>query len=134
MQVRTFTNFWSMERKLYAINDITLPTPVSLRSLGVFVLTGVPWWFILWIIHVPFGNPWYLVYAVVPGAAAFFGTKPVYQGKTIFQYAQSQVLYLLLESKRYKGLEVDKELPGEKFHTTQHVFVRKMNTFNADAD
>lgn len=107
MQIRTFTSFWSLERKLYTVYDVTLPMPISLRVLGVFVGTGAPWWLLMWLLHIPLSSPWYLIWLVPPAAFGYFGSKPIFEGKTLFQYLRSRIQYLF-ENKAYKGaLEPD---------------------------
>lgn len=106
VEVRTFTSFWALERKLYTIYDFTLPVPISLRVLGVFLGTGAPWWLVLWVLHFPLGTPWYLVWIIPPGVFAYFGSKPIFEGKTLIQYLRSRLQYLF-ENKAYKGLDPD---------------------------
>ena len=106
MEIRTFTSFWALERKLYSIYDFSLPFPISLRVLGVFVGTGTPWWLTLWLLHVPITSPWYLIWLIPPAAFAYFGSKPIFEGKTLFQYLRSRIQYLF-ENRAYKGLEPD---------------------------
>ena len=106
MQIRTFTNFWALERKLYSIYDFSLPFPVSLRVLGVFVGTGAPWWGLLGLLHIPISSPWYLIWIIPPAVFAYFGSKPVFEGKTLFQYLRSRIQYLF-ENRNYKGLQPD---------------------------
>lgn len=107
IQIRTFTSFWALERKLYTIYDWTLPMPVSLRVLGVFVGTGAPWWLLMFLLQVPFSAPWYLLWLIPPAGLAYFGSKPIFEGKTLFQYLRSRFQYLT-ENRNYKGpLEPD---------------------------
>lgn len=106
MQVKTFTSFWTMEKKLYAIYDWSLPAPIPLRVVGVFALVGIPWWVFLGVVHFPFGTPWYLVWLIPPGFLAWFGSRPIFEGKTLFQYALSRIKFLF-ENRRYKGLDPD---------------------------
>lgn len=103
MEVKTYTDFWSMEKKLYSIYDVSLPAPVSIRTVGIFLGIGVPWALLLNFLHVPFGPPWFLIYLVPPTALAYFGSKPIFEGKNIFQYGTSRFKYLF-QSKNYKGL------------------------------
>jgi hypothetical protein len=112
MEIRTFTNFWTLERKLYTVYDFTLPFPISLRVLGVFVGTGTPWWLLMWLVQMPFSSPLYLVWILPPAAFAYFGSKPIFEGKTLFQYLRSRIQYLF-ENKNYKGLEPDLNKYGQ---------------------
>lgn len=128
MQVRTYTSFWSTERKLYAIQDVTLPTPVPLKTLGVFTLAALPWGLIMGALHVPFGGFGILVWLGPPVALAWFGSRPnsIFDGKTLFQWLRSRALYMFTESKRYKGFEPNTDEEGEVIVMSHKVFVRKV--------
>jgi hypothetical protein len=108
MQIKTFTSFWSIEKKLYSIYDFSLPAPVSLRVLGVFTATAIPWWVVMRLLHVPLSSPWYLIYLLPPVFIAYLGSRPIFEGKTLFQFLGSRIRYLF-ENKRYKGLTPDLE-------------------------
>jgi len=107
MQIRTFTSFWALERKLYSIYDFSLPFPISLRVLGVFIGTGIPWWLVMRLLQVPLQNGiGLIIYVAVPGGLAYFGSKPIFEGKTLFQFMRSMAQYLF-ENKNYKGFQPD---------------------------
>jgi hypothetical protein len=110
MEIRTFTSFWKMERKVYSIQDVALPMPISLTVLGVFALVAVPWFFLMFLIKMPFAPPiGYIIWLAPPIAVAYFGSRPIFQGKTLFQFTKSQLRFLL-ENKAYKvGLQPDLE-------------------------
>lgn len=104
MEVKTYTDFWNLEKKLYSIHDISLPFPIPLRAVGIFLALGVPWMFLLATIGVPFAPPWFLLYPAPPVALAWFGSKPLLEGKNIFQYALSRANHMIFESHEYDGL------------------------------
>jgi hypothetical protein len=120
MEVRTFTSFWALEKKLYTINDITLPFPVSLRVLGVFVASGIPWWGLMLLLNIPWGSPWYLIWLIPPVGLAWGGSKEIFEKKTLFQYVRSHIQYLF-ENKGYKGLEPDLNKYNETIQIAQNV-------------
>lgn len=125
MEIRTFTNFWALERKLYTVWDLTLPVPVSLRVLGVFVGFGVPWWILMGLFQVSFNPPWYLLWIIPPAVLAWLGSKPRFEGKSLIQYFRSRLQYLA-EEKRYKGaLEPDLNKYGEPQHVSALIMTRK---------
>lgn len=106
IEVRNYTPFWHLERKIYSFYDVQLPMPISLVVIGVFVGSGVPWWLLLWILHVPITTPWYLIWLVPPGVLAWLGNKPIFEGKNLIQYLRSRVIHLM-ENRKYKRLEPD---------------------------
>ena len=59
------------------------------------------------LLHVPLSSPGYLIWLIPPAIFAYFGSKPVFEDKTLFQYLRSRFQYVT-ENKRYKGaLEPD---------------------------
>ena len=124
MEIRTFTSFWDLEKKLYSIYDFQMPFPISLRVIGVFAGTGVPWWGLLSILQVSFGSPWYLIWVIPPAFFAWFGSKPIFEKKTLFQYLRSRIQYLF-ENKNYKRLEPDLNKYDVPIEVTQNVMTRK---------
>lgn len=123
MEIRTFTSFWNLEKKLYSIYDFQMPVPISLRVLGVFFGTGLPWWLFLYIVHFPGGSPWFMFWIVPPGALAWFGSKPIFEGKTLFQYLRSRAQFLF-ENKNYKKLEPDLNKYDELVKVKQNIMTR----------
>lgn len=92
MRVRTYTNMWNEEKKLYSIYEWTLPTPVGFRQIGLFVFGAVMWMPIMYVLHVPIGTPVGLViWFTVPVLLAIFGNKQIFEAKSIFQYLQSVI-------------------------------------------
>lgn len=123
MQVRTFTGFWNMERKIYAIYDIALPFPIPLKVAGVFLVIGVPWFILLSLLHVPFGNPWYLIYLLPPLGLAYGATRPIFQGKTIVQWAFSMARYLG-QPKALNGLRNKNFETNTRYRLSSTIFTR----------
>jgi len=111
MDVRTFTTFWNQEKKLYSINDIALPFAIPLRTLGVFVLTALPWWILMGaILHVPFdGGVAIVIYFGPPALVGWLGSRPIFEGKSLFQFARSHLLYWLTETRHWKGVSPNHE-------------------------
>ena len=40
-KIKSYTGIWNVEKVLYAINDFTLPFPVTFTQITWFVITGV---------------------------------------------------------------------------------------------
>jgi hypothetical protein len=121
IETKTYTDFWSMEKKLYSIYDVSLPAPVSIRTVGIFLGIGVPWAFLLNLLGLPFDPPWFLIYLIPPVGLAYFGSKPVFEGKNIFQYAISRGKYVF-QSKYYKGLSPMIKDDDVYYHITSKVW------------
>ncbi len=123
MEVRTFTNFWNIERKIYSIYDISLPVPVSLKVVGAFVITGIPWWLLLFVLQVPFSNPWYLLYIIVPIPAAVLVSRPIFQRKTVVEFLGSLFNYYN-EPKRLAGLRKPDYTLETEYRIKNNLFTR----------
>lgn len=90
MRVRTYTNMWNEEKKLYTIYEWTLPTPVSFRQLGLFVIGAVIWMPIMAILNIPIGQPvGFVIWFAGPVLLAIFGNQQIYEGKSMLQFLQS---------------------------------------------
>jgi hypothetical protein len=95
MEVKNYTNIWSEEKKLYSIYEWTLPTPVGFRQIGLFALGAVIWCPIMAILNVNIATALgFTLWFGPPIALAIFGNKPIFEGKSIFQYLRSVVGYL----------------------------------------
>jgi hypothetical protein len=104
VRIFTYTNIWAVERKIYAFGDINLPTPVSFKSIGIFFITGVFWWLLLWGLHVPISGAWtFMLWFGPPGIAAAVWSKQLLEGKTMPEYLFSQLSYLLEPAHLYDG-------------------------------
>lgn len=121
MQIRTFTSFWNVEKKVYSIYDLQLPVAISIRSLGIFVGAAIPYWIILSIFGVPFNLSTIIIWLAFPTLIAVLGNRPIFEGKTLIDYLTSRVKFLF-ESKKYKGLtpateKEEKIIISEFFYT-----------------
>ena len=78
LELRTHTRLWQVEKKLYKLYDYTLPMPVSLRMLGIFLLSSVVWITFCVAVGIPFAPPFgHLVWITPPAALTWLGNKPV---------------------------------------------------------
>jgi hypothetical protein len=94
MNLRTFTGLWKIERRLYKLYDITLPYPVSLRQLAIFLGIGIPWIAILSLTGFPLETPWHVVWIAPPVIATIIGNRPIAEGKTPFTWLFTQYKYV----------------------------------------
>lgn len=120
MEIRTFTTFWNMERKLYSIYDINLPVPISLKVVGAFLLTGVPWWGLMILLHVPFGDL-FVLWIFPPMVLGYVASKPWFQKKTFVEFLLSQITYLR-QPKRLAGFRTMDYQYDKKYRFIVKVF------------
>jgi hypothetical protein len=96
IQLRTHTSLWRVEKRLYKLYDYTLPMPVSLKQIGIVLGVGVPWMLLMHLLGVPFSPPvGYIVWLAPPAVAAYYGNKPVIEGKSLIELLTSQIRYVL---------------------------------------
>jgi hypothetical protein len=106
MKVLTYTNIWSTERKIYAFGDISLPTPISFKQIGLFLLVGTPWFIVLGLLGVPFAGPspfLMMLWIVPPLLLSIAGNKKLLENKSIFEFMGSQINFLLEPKNIYDG-------------------------------
>lgn len=136
MEVRTYTNMWNEERKLYSIYDMTLPTPVSFKQIGLFAGTAIVWMPLMWLLHVPIATSWgAMLWFGPPIALAIFGNQKLFEGKSIVQYATSRISFIMQPkrildgdsmSERVEQFEIDSgHKPQEPFKLNYTVWSRK---------
>lgn len=122
MEIRTFTNFWNMEKKLYAIYDVSLPMPISLKVAGAFLATGIPWWGLLALLHISFAD-FVILWIFPPVILGYIASKPIFQKKTFFAFLISQVKYMN-EPKQLAGFrDIDYQY-NKKYRFITKVFKR----------
>lgn len=123
MQLRTYTNLWNTEKRLYKIYDWTLPYAVSLRQLGLFFGSAIPWFFLVSKLS-PFHGPSAgALYLIVPAAVTYFGDRPVAEGKTAPAWVASQVKFLF-RPRVHVGLAAEKYEPGTETYLVGKAWTR----------
>jgi len=93
MQLRTYTGLWGVEKRLYKFYDISLPYPISVKQLGIFLSSALVWWGAMALFQVPFDPPWNVVWLAPPFLITYYANRPVAEGKSLADYVSSQVNY-----------------------------------------
>lgn len=105
MELRTHTRLWQVEKKLYKIYDFTLPMPLSVRMLGIFLATASVWFTFCHLIGITFGPPFgHLIWITPPVAATYMANKPVAEGKRFGELIVSQVSFFVGQHRQYASL------------------------------
>lgn len=92
-ELPTFTAVFEVERKLYKIDDVVLPFPVSFFQLGVWVVSQVAIWFGLNLV-VNFTAANGFLFLLPPFAIAHFCNRPVADEKRAHDWVWSQLRHL----------------------------------------
>lgn len=96
MQLRTYTGLWNVEKRIYKFYDFALPYPVSVKQIVTFFVSGLVWFSFMGIIHfIPFNQTWWLLWVAPPVAIAMYASRPVAEGKTLFDFVFSQARFFL---------------------------------------
>jgi hypothetical protein len=104
MELRTYTGLWNMERRLYRLNDITLPGAPTYKQIGVFVLVAVPWTLAIVTVGISPISPWGLPLWLGPILGiTYFANRPLIESKTGIQLFISNARFIT-ESKVYTSL------------------------------
>ena len=106
MKLRTYTGLWQVEKRIYKFYDINLPYPVTIKQLGLFFGSLIPWILLMALIGVPFAPPFgHVIWLAPPIFIAWFANQPVAEGKNLVEYVTSQVSFLLGQ-RTYASLAV----------------------------
>jgi len=94
MQLKTYTGLWNVESRLYKFYDIKLPFPIPVRQLGIAFLTFIPWFLFMHLIKFPIHPPiGPILWFVPPGFLTWWSDRPVAEGKKLFDFLSSQMIY-----------------------------------------
>jgi hypothetical protein len=105
MELRTYTDLWRMDRRIYAIQDVTLPIPVGMTQLGAAALGALVWLpiaFAIGLTGLVGGAGEYatglsaILLAGPPVAIGWATGRPLVEGRTIGQHLTAAARYQLL--------------------------------------
>ncbi len=99
----TYTAVWRIERKLYKIHDLELPSPVAAVEAAVFVVFTVVFAALLTAVGVGFTQYTGCLFVVPPVVATWCVRRPVADGKTIPAYLAA-LARLAVEPRVLDGL------------------------------
>lgn len=105
MELRTYTDLWRMDRRIYAVQDVRLPVPVGMTQLGAAAAAALVWLpiaFTLGLTGLLAGAGEYatglsaIVLAGPPSAVGWAAGRPLVEGRTLTQHAAAAARYRLL--------------------------------------
>ncbi len=105
-KLRSYTNIWSVEKVIYAINDFRLPFPITFNQMSWFIITLL--------LVIVFGslpplnmiNGTLLKYFGILVAVTFFMNKKTFDGKKPVNFLKSVCTYFLRPKITYAGKSV----------------------------
>lgn len=105
-KIRSYTSIWSVEKVIYAINDLQLPFPIT--------FTQMTWFVVSLFAVILFGNipPLSLIngallkYIGIPVGVTWFMCQKTFDGKKPYGFLKSVVTYLIRAKVTYAGKTV----------------------------
>ena len=100
-KIKSYTSIWSVEKVIYAINDLQLPFPITFTQMTWFVLSVL---FVMMFSQIPplsFINGAFLKYLGLPVAFTWFMSQKTFDGKKPYGFLKSIISYLLRPKLTY---------------------------------
>ena len=123
-KIRSYSSIWSVEKVIYAINDMRLPFPITFSQMAWFVacefavlaLGGLP--------PLSMIDGALLKYFGIPVGVTWFMSQKTFDGKKPYSFLKSQITYALRPKITYAGkaVKLDKQILHENITA-----VRSMN-------
>ncbi|KAF1290199.1 conjugal transfer protein [Candidatus Enterococcus leclercqii] len=105
-KIKSYTSIWSVEKVIYAINDLQLPFPVT--------FTQMTWFVVSLFLVILFGNlpPLSMIdgallkYAGIPVGLTWFMSQKTFDGKKPYGFLKSIITYMVKPKVTYAGKPV----------------------------
>lgn len=100
-KVKSYTSIWSVEKVIYAINDLQLPFPVTFTQMTWFIFSL---FFVMIFSNIPplsFIDGALLKYLGIPIGFTWFMSKKTFDGKKPIGFLKSVITYLLRSKQTY---------------------------------
>lgn len=115
-KIKSYTSIWSVEKVIYAINDLQLPFPVT--------FTQMTWFVVSLFLVILFGNlpPLSMIdgallkYVGIPVGLTWFMSQKTFDGKKPYGFLKSIITYMVKPKVTYVGKPV--KLHNQRFDET----------------
>lgn len=105
-KIRSYTSIWSVEKVIYAINDLQLPFPIT--------FTQMTWFIVSLFVVIIFGSlpPLSLIdgallkYLGIPVVLTWFMCQKTFDGKKPYGFLKSIITYALRPKTTYAGKQI----------------------------
>mgnify|MGYP002738440994 FL=1 len=105
-KIKSYTSIWSVEKVIYAINDLQLPFPVT--------FTQMTWFVVSLFLVILFGNlpPLSMIdgallkYVGIPVGLTWFMSQKTFDGKKPYGFLKSIITYIVNSKVTYAGKPV----------------------------
>ncbi|MGX7198771.1 conjugal transfer protein [Enterococcus nangangensis] len=115
-KIKSYTSIWSVEKVIYAINDLQLPFPVT--------FTQMTWFVVSLFLVILFGNlpPLSMIdgallkYVGIPVGLTWFMSQKTFDGKKPYGFLKSIITYMVKPKVTYVGKPL--KLHNQRFDET----------------
>ena len=105
-KIKSYTSIWSVEKVIYAINDLQLPFPIT--------FTQMTWFIVSLFVVILFGNipPLSMIdgallkYVGIPVGLTWFMSQKTFDGKKPYGFLKSIITYMVKPKVTYAGKPV----------------------------
>ena len=105
-KIKSYTGIWNVEKVLYAINDFTLPFPVTFTQITWFVITEFTVILLGDLPPLSFIEGAFLKYFGIPVALTWFMSQKTFDGKKPYSFVCSVIAYALRPKVTFTGKPV----------------------------
>lgn len=112
-KIKSYTGIWNVEKVLYAINDFTLPFPVTFTQITWFVITEFAVILLGDLPPLSLIEGAFLKYFGIPVALTWFMSQKTFDGKKPYGFLKSVIAYMIRPKLTYAGkpIKLKKENP-----------------------
>ena len=105
-KIKSYTGIWNVEKVLYAINDFTLPFPVTFTQITWFVITEFAVILLGDLPPLSLIEGAFLKYFGIPVALTWFMSQKTFDGKKPYSFVCSVIAYALRPKVTFAGKPV----------------------------
>ena len=110
-KIKSYTNIWSIEKALYAINDLQLPFPLTFSQMAFFVISLLC---VMMLSDVPplsaIDNV-FIKYLAIPVGITWLMSQKTFDGKKPYRFLYSVILFLFRPKVTCAGKPVRVQRP-----------------------
>ncbi|CAJ1226790.1 conjugal transfer protein [Lacticaseibacillus rhamnosus] len=105
-KVRSYTSIWSVEKVLYAINDLQLPFPITFTQMTWFIVSLFAVMLLGDLPPLSFIDGAFLKYVGIPAGLTWFMSQKTFDNKKPMGFLRSVINYTITPKLTYAGKPV----------------------------
>ncbi|MFC6169259.1 conjugal transfer protein [Lapidilactobacillus mulanensis] len=105
-KVRSYTSIWSVEKVLYAINDMNLPFPVTFTQMTWFIISLFVVMLLADVPPLSFIDGAFLKYFGIPAGITWFMSQKTFDNKRPLGFLRSIITYAFTTKVTFAGKPV----------------------------